>query len=235
MDLRRDPSKVRVAPFRPNWMHMFKPIDWNTAKLRPIMRAGKSLLRTHVLDPWLNLLLSQRGLNIMHRGWESITDDEAARHILRFMDFESVCSDINQNAGSVLQVAPSQLVSGTVSAASVAGDAITQNSSNLWAPGTAAGTALQSGTGGVGVAVTSAPGPNQPITVWKSGTIILGAIGAGLTVGQVYCISNTGNGNICPYSDLVSTNYPTILGMASTVNILVSPPGGCFALGVAKA
>lgn len=235
MDLKLDRSKVRATPFRGNWMQQFRPIDWQTAKLRPILRPGKSLLRTHVLDPWLNLLLSQRGLNVMHRGWDSITDDEASRSILRFMDFEVCASDINQNAGSVLQVAPSQLISGTVSAATVAGDAITQNSSNLWAPGTAAGTALQSGTGGVGVAVTSAPGPNQPITVWKSGTIILGAIGAGLTVGQVYVISNTGNGNICPYADLSSTNYPTILGMAATVAQLVSPPGGCFALGTAKA
>lgn len=235
MDLVRDPTKVRAIPFRPSWMQQFRPIDWHTAKLRPIIRAGKSLLRQHCLDPWLNLLLSQRGLNVMHRGWANITDDEACRHILRFMDFEVVCSDINQNAGSVLSVDPSQVVSGTVSAAVVAGDAVTQNSSNLWAPGTAAGTAIQSGTTGVGVATASAPGPNQPINVWKSGSMILGAINAGLAIGQVYCISLTGNGNICPYSDLASTNYPTILGMASTANILVSPPGGCFALGVAKA
>lgn len=235
MDLKLDRSKVRPIPFRPNWMQQFRPIDWHNAKLRPILRAGKSPIRTHVLDPWLNLLLSQRGLNVTHKGWADITDDEASRAILRLMDFEVVCSDINQNAGSVLSVNPSQLVGGSTSAACVAGDAVTQNSSNLWAPGTAAGTAIQSGTTGVGVACTTAPGPSQPLTVWKSGSIILGAIGAGLAIGQVYCISNTGNGNICPYSDLVSTNYPTILGMASTINILVSPPGGCFALGVAKA
>lgn len=235
MDLIRDPSKVRAMPFRPNWMQQFRPIDWNTAKLRPILRAGKSLLRTHCLDPWLNLLLWQRGLDITHRGWKDLTDDEVSRHILRMMDFEVVCSDINQNAGSVLSVSPSNIVTGQTSAAVVAGDAVTQNSSNLWAPGTAAGTAIQSGTTGVGIATVSCPGPSQPLNVWKSGSIILGAINAGLTVGQVYVISLTGNGNICPYSDLASTNYPTILGMASTVNILVSPPGGCFALGVAKA
>lgn len=234
MDIVRDPSKVRVIPFRPSWMQQFRPVDWHTAKLRPIFRAGKSLLRQHCLDPWLNLLLWQRGLDVMHKGWRDITDDEASRAILRFMDFETTCVDINQNAGSVLSVSPSSVTSGSVSAACVAGDAITQNSSNLWAPGTAAGTAIQSGTTGVGVASTSAPGPNQPISIWKSGTIILGAISAGLTIGQVYCISLTGNGNICPYSDLVSTNYPTILGMASTTANLVSPPGGCFALGIAK-
>lgn len=235
MDLKIDPTKVRAIPHRPSWMQQFRPIDWNTAKMRPIVRPGKSLLRTHCLDPWLNLLLWQRGLDITHRGWRDITDDECSRHILRMMDFEVVCSDLNQNAGSVLAVSPSNIVTGQTSAAVTAGDAVTQNSSNLWAPGTAAGTAIQSGTTGVGVAVVSCPGPSQPVNVWKSGSIILGAISAGLTIGQVYVISYTGNGNICPYADLSSTNYPTILGMASTINILVSPPGGCFALGVAKA
>ena len=235
MDLKIDPTKVRPIPFRPNWMQQFHPINWQQARMRPIVRPGKSLLRTHVLDPWLNLLLSQRGLSITHRGWTDITDDDASRAILRFMEFDVVCSDINQNAGSVLSVDPSQVISGQASAACVAGDAVTQNSSNLWAPGTAAGTAIQSGTTGVGIAATSAPGPSQPISVWKSGTIILGAISAGLSIGQVYVISLTGNGNICPYSDLASTNFPTILGMASTINNLVSPPGGCFALGIAKA
>jgi len=235
VDLKRDPSKVRVVPFRPTWINACRPLDWHNAKLRPILRPGRSLLRTHVLDPWLHLLLNQRGLDIKHKGWSEMTDDEARFAIVKFMDFESAASDINQNAGSVLAVNPSQLVGGSTSAACVAGDAVTQNSSNLWAPGTAAGTAVQSGTSGVGVAATSAPGPSQPLTIWRSGSIILGAINAGLTIGQVYCISATGNGNICPYSDLVSTNFPTILGMASTVNIMVSPPGGCFALGVAKA
>lgn len=235
MDLVRDPTKVRAVPFRPSWMNQFRPVDWHTAKMRPIIRPGQSLLRQYCLDPWLNLLLWQRGMNVTHPAYASLTDDECSRHILRLMDFETVCADLNQNAGSVLSVAPSQTIAGTTSAACVAGDAITQNSSNLWAPGTAAGTAIQSGTSGVGVALTSAPGPSQPVTVWKSGNVILGAISAGLTIGQVYVISRTGNGNISPYSDLQSGDFPTILGMASTVNILFSPPGGCFALGAAKA
>jgi hypothetical protein len=43
--------------------------------------------------------------------------------------------------------------------------------------------------------------------------------GATLTVGQVYAVSAT-SGQIAPYSDLVSTNFVTILGIATTAALL---------------
>lgn len=230
-DLIRDPSKVKSIPFHTNWAGRFRPVDWHSIKLRPIFRAGQSLLRQHLFDPWLNVLLWQRGLNINHPGYRDITDDECCNSILRLMSFDTACAEINQNAGSVLSVAPSQTIGGTTYSAITAGDAIVQNSSNLWGVGST-GTAILSGSTGVGISLSSSPGIGQPISVWKSGSIILGAT---LTIGGTYVISPTGNGNISLIADLITGNFPTILGMASTAGILVSPPGGCFALGIAKA
>lgn len=69
----------------------------------------------------------------------------------------------------------------------------------------------------VGIALQDAAA-GQPLRLMTSGTLGLGAI---LTVGTVYCLSATA-GSICPYADLTSNDYVTILGVAtSTANLAV--------------
>ena len=56
-------------------------------------------------------------------------------------------------------------------------------------------------------------------------------IGATLVVGETYCVSNA-FGSICPIADVGSTEFPTILGVASTASNLKLKPSSA---GVAKA
>lgn len=61
---------------------------------------------------------------------------------------------------------------------------------------------------------------NQTATIFLPGQSIV--IGATLTKGVTYVLSATANGgNICPASDLVSTNYYTVLGYASDTATLL--------------
>lgn len=66
-----------------------------------------------------------------------------------------------------------------------------------------------------GIAIT--PGVDGDVGyILRSGQI---DVGATLTVGQVYVQSTTAGG-IAPYADLASTNYVTILGVASAAGTL---------------
>jgi hypothetical protein len=56
-------------------------------------------------------------------------------------------------------------------------------------------------------------------------------VGATLAVGETYCVSNA-FGAICPVADVGSTEFPTILGVASTASNLKLKPSTA---GVAKA
>jgi hypothetical protein len=55
--------------------------------------------------------------------------------------------------------------------------------------------------------------------VIQEGTGQLINLGATLTVGETYCVSRT-QGAICPIGDLVSGDYPCILGVATTTALL---------------
>lgn len=56
----------------------------------------------------------------------------------------------------------------------------------------------------------------QPIAVHKRGPITIGAV---LTPGQTYALSET-PGGIQPVADLTSGEYPTIIGMATSASVL---------------
>lgn len=78
------------------------------------------------------------------------------------------------------------------------------------------------------IAMTSAV-DGEPVLLARAGSSI--DLGATLTVGQVYVVS-TNPGGICPYSDLASADYVTIIGVpsaAGTILLLME------ATGVAKA
>lgn len=57
---------------------------------------------------------------------------------------------------------------------------------------------------------------DQPLTVQKSGTI---TIGGTVVVGTVYVVSATAGG-IAPWADLVSTDYVSIVGVATTAGTI---------------
>lgn len=66
-----------------------------------------------------------------------------------------------------------------------------------------------------GIALNGASA-GQPISVQKNGQINLGGT---LVVGTVYVVSAAA-GAICPWADLVTGNYVTLLGVAITAAIL---------------
>jgi hypothetical protein len=64
----------------------------------------------------------------------------------------------------------------------------------------------------VGIALNNAPGANQPVTYATDGDVIFNNV---LTTGQVYALSAANAGGIAPYADLASTNFVTVLGVAT--------------------
>lgn len=67
-----------------------------------------------------------------------------------------------------------------------------------------------------GIALTGSS-DGQPLVIQKSGGSI--NLGATLVVGQVYVVSTTAGG-IAPYADLLSGDYVTILGVATSTSLL---------------
>ena len=64
----------------------------------------------------------------------------------------------------------------------------------------------------IGVAMTPAAADEHACICTGGGNVDLGAT---LTAGEVYAVSATA-GSVCPTSDLVSTDYVTILGVAAS-------------------
>lgn len=57
---------------------------------------------------------------------------------------------------------------------------------------------------------------NQPLAIQRDGSI---TIGASLTAGVVYYLSDT-PGGICPVADLATGEYPSIVGIATSTSVL---------------
>jgi hypothetical protein len=64
--------------------------------------------------------------------------------------------------------------------------------------------------------VLNAAATGQPVSIHTSGSI---TIGATLTGGVAYYLSDT-PGGICPVADLVTGEYPTFLGIATSAALL---------------
>ena len=79
-----------------------------------------------------------------------------------------------------------------------------------------------------GIAVSPAPAADDYFVMQTAGDIDLGAT---LTVGEIYCVSNTAGG-IMPCGDLSTGEYVTILGIAETASKLAI---GITASGIAHA
>lgn len=63
-----------------------------------------------------------------------------------------------------------------------------------------------------GIAVTTSAA-GQPIAVLSAGVVNLGAT---LTVGIIYCVSDATTGKIIPSADYGSGDYPVVLGISTT-------------------
>lgn len=133
-------------------------------------------------------------------------------------------ADLVQNASNVVPSGAQPTTIANSGAAVTAGQPVYSNGTN-WFPALANGNAMQAGATGVGIAQGSVPGVGQNFLVQTSGAM---NIGAALTNGVAYCISNT-TGKICPITDLGAGNFTTILGMATSPTLLQMLSGGPFA------
>ena len=119
-------------------------------------------------------------------------------------------------ATQVLKGSSAVVKSGTAGEAIARGDAIYKKASDgemylAQCDGTSAEAEA------VGIALNDAA-DGQPVDWQGVGSITLGA-GASMTVGEIYCVGTTA-GDIIPEGDLASTNYVTVLGVATTASVL---------------
>lgn len=124
-------------------------------------------------------------------------------------------------------------ITGSSGAALVAGNtAYLNNDDGLWYAGKS-GNSNASGNFGTAVCLNSAPGVGQPVQLFQSGQINLGAT---LAVGETYVYS-AAQGKICPLSDLGggNVNFTTIIGVAVNTGFLQTPVAGMFASNIARA
>ena len=129
-------------------------------------------------------------------------------------------ADISITQASVLPTANTQIGRGTVGGSTT----ITQGQSVYIDPTTFVVKLAKSDSGSTSVPVANLAGvaldqaaPGQPITYATQGDVTYNAV---LTAGQIYVVSAANAGGVAPYSDLVSTNYVGVLGVAtSTTNL----------------
>lgn len=126
-------------------------------------------------------------------------------------------ADITITAASVVPGANSTQIQSTAGETITAGMAVyLKTSDSRWWKAQADGTAAESGSGtSYGIALCGASA-GQPIVVDIADSAGI-TIGGTTVVGTVYCVSATAGG-ICPWADLVSTNYVTILGVGDSSN-----------------
>lgn len=134
-------------------------------------------------------------------------------------------ADIAVTPASVAPGASSTQIQGIAGETITAGMAVYQKSTDSkWYKALASGTAQQSGNGVTyGIALTGSSA-GQPIVVDTSDPNGI-AIGGTTVVGTLYCVSATAGG-ICPWVDLVATNYVTVLGVGQAGNKIVSIANG---------
>lgn len=122
-------------------------------------------------------------------------------------------ADLSVTASSVVPQAGATIKSGTAGEAISAGELVylntTTNTIDLADANALASAAV------VGIAVCSAA-TGQPVSFVSAGPVALGSI---LTAGAVYVLSSTAGG-LAPVADLSSTEYTSIIGVASSATVL---------------
>lgn len=129
-------------------------------------------------------------------------------------------ADLVQTSANVVVYNPSSIKVYTSNGAVTAGQPVYQDANGNYGPAGANSNSVVAGVNGIGVALNSAPGAGQPISVWVGGQVNLGAT---LAVGSIYVVS-ANNGKIAPNSDLTTNNYVTVLGTAINAAAIQSGP-----------
>lgn len=133
-------------------------------------------------------------------------------------------------------VAASMATSGAQFDDGVTGEAISQGeaiaklaSNGKWYKANAAGNAAIAGSGGLGIAMTTAAGVDQPVRVFRRGLINLGTT---LDVGEPYCVYNVA-GQMAERNELAAVNTRiSLLGVAVNTSWLQTvPAAGMWATG----
>ncbi len=142
-------------------------------------------------------------------------------------------SDLTQNTALVVQYP-----SGVVTQDGIAGMALNigmpiylDQSSQEYFQADANANSNAAGNNGIRIALNQTQAAGQPVKLFLSGQINLGAT---LAVGETYVVSSN-VGKICPLSDLGTGNFTTILGTAVNSSFLQTPSGGFYASGIARA
>ena len=132
--------------------------------------------------------------------------------------------NITVTAANVATVGIANVVEGQAAAAITAGQVVYKNTSGTRALAQSDGTAIESGTLGLGIAVNSAPGVGQRFDIQISGQFNPGGTAAS---GVVYAVSATA-GLIALASDISSGQYMSILGVgasAAAINLSIYASG----------
>ncbi|WP_028003175.1 hypothetical protein [Sinorhizobium meliloti] len=128
-------------------------------------------------------------------------------------------ADIVITPASVVPGAGAKVTSGTAGATITAGQVVYLDSTTTgkWhhADSDAATAAARGQGANVGIALNGASN-GQPIDVLTEGPITLGAV---LTAGTAYYLSPT-PGGIAPLADLLTGDYVTLLGLATSTSVL---------------
>lgn len=124
-------------------------------------------------------------------------------------------ADLTITAASCVPAAGTLIEWGTAGATITAGKAIyLAASTNKWglADNNSATAEVREATA---IALTGAS-DGQPIAYMRSGSVTLGAT---MTAGVAYYLSDT-PGGICPVADLLTGEYPGIIGIATSTTVL---------------
>jgi hypothetical protein len=124
-------------------------------------------------------------------------------------------ADLTVTAASVLKSTSSSTDRGTAGATITAGQPLYKDSTDSYKLKPAIGTSVAA-SASVGVATNSASS-GQTVEYVTEGPYTAGAT---LTVGIVYGVSANAAGAIAPITDLASTNFVTVLGVATTAALL---------------
>lgn len=139
--------------------------------------------------------------------------------ILLVFSFPASAIDLVITAASVVPAADAVVVDATAGATLTAGQLVYQDTadSNKMKLSDAQ-TATAAARTVYGLTLNGASN-GQPVKILRSGTV---TIGATVATGQVYAMSAAA-GMICPYGDIVSTDYVSVVGVAiNTTQIYVN-------------
>lgn len=130
-------------------------------------------------------------------------------------------ADLTITSASVVAATTASRINETAGDTVTAGEAVYKDSADsTWKPAKADAATTAGTAGKTGIALNGAAS-GQPLNVITSGNLTAGAT---LTVGDIYVVSAATAGGIAPSSDLVSTDYVTILGVATDATTLAVAP-----------